>query len=63
MKIIGLNSYDLARTLSRQNIFVTSTYDKAIPDDKFLRISFQTNTTKKEINYFVAQLQELIKQK
>jgi selenocysteine lyase/cysteine desulfurase len=63
MKIIGLNSYDLARTLSRQNIFITSTYDKAIPDDKFLRISFQPNTTKKEINYFVAQLQELIKQK
>ena len=63
LKVIGKNSYNLARRFSERNIFVSSTYDKAIPRDPFLRISFQPNTTKDEIDYFISELQSIIKEK
>ena len=63
MKIVGCSSYDIAAQLSKSNIFVSSTYDKALPNDQFLRISFQPNTSKSEIDYFITQLHKILKAK
>jgi selenocysteine lyase/cysteine desulfurase len=61
LKVIGQDYYELAEKLSSLGCFVTATFDKSNPQDKFLRLSFQHSTKRKEIHYFIKVLQGLLK--